>query len=223
MKKYIFIVGLLFPFCISAQTILGKVTNDKKEPLIGASVYWLGTTIGVITGNKGEFEISVKDISNKKLIASYVGHSSDTIEIINQTFVEFRLQETQTLGEVIVQGQRDGVIISDIKPIKTEQITQTELGKAACCDDGCVFLDFSYTTDKRINLCRISFDGYGCCNIGNNTKYLDDQLSKEFIVEIGKDNLDQEKITKVVLELIRLNKDNIWTDALEEYKLIDKE
>ena len=134
MKKYIFIVGLLFPFGISAQNILGKVTNDKKEPLIGASVYWLGTTIGVSTGNKGEFEISAKDISNKKLIASYVGHSSDTIEIISQTFAEFRLQETKTLNEVVVQGQRDGVIISDLKPIKTEQITQTELGKAACCD-----------------------------------------------------------------------------------------
>jgi len=39
MKKYIFIVGLLFPFGISAQTILGKVTNDKKEPLVGANVY----------------------------------------------------------------------------------------------------------------------------------------------------------------------------------------
>ena len=134
MKKYIFIVGLLFPFGISAQNILGKVTNDKKEPLIGASVYWLGTTIGVSTGNKGEFEISAKDISNKKLIASYVGHSSDTIENINQTFVDFHLKETKTLNEVVVQGQRDGVIISDIKPIKTEQITQTELGKAACCD-----------------------------------------------------------------------------------------
>src|SRR5690606_40739803 len=89
------------------------------------------------------------------------------------------------------------------------------------CLDGCVFLDFNFTTDKRINLCRISFDGYGCCNIDNNAKCLDKQLSKEFIDEIGKENLEQEKITKVVLELIRLNKDNIWTDALEEYKLID--
>lgn len=134
MKKYIFIVGLLFPFGISAQTILGKVTNDKKEPLVGANVYWLGTTTGTLTGNKGEFEISIKDISDKKLIASYVGHSPDTIEISNQTFVEFTLEENHTLDEIIISEERYGVIISDIKPIKTEQITQTELGKAACCD-----------------------------------------------------------------------------------------
>ena len=91
------------------------------------------------------------------------------------------------------------------------------------CLDGSVFLDFNSTNDKRINLCRISFDGYGCCNLDNNAKCLDEQFSKVFIEQIGKDNLDQEKITEIVLELIRLNKDNIWIDALEEYNLIDKE
>lgn len=90
------------------------------------------------------------------------------------------------------------------------------------CLGSCVFLDFNWTTDKRINLCRISFDGYGCCDI-ENAKCLDEQSSKDFINEIGRDNLDQEKITKLVLELVRLNKDNIWKDALEEYNLIDKE
>lgn len=90
------------------------------------------------------------------------------------------------------------------------------------CLDGSVFIDFNFTTDKRIKLRRISFDGYGCCNLDNNAKCLDEQLSKDFIEEVSKDNLDQEKITKIVLELIRLNKESIWIDALEEYKLIDK-
>lgn len=134
MKIYIFIVGLLFPLGISAQTITGKVTNEKKEPLIGASVHWLGTTTGTSTGDKGAFEITTQNISNKKLIASFVGHASDTIEIIGQTFVEFKLNETNTLNEVVVQGKRDGVIISSMTPIKTERITQTELRKTACCD-----------------------------------------------------------------------------------------
>lgn len=89
------------------------------------------------------------------------------------------------------------------------------------CLDGCVFIDFNYTTRNLINLCRISFDGYGCCDI-ENAKNLDEQLSKDFINEISRDNLDQEKITKLVLELVRLNKDKIWNDALEEYKLIDE-
>jgi len=90
------------------------------------------------------------------------------------------------------------------------------------CLDGSVFIDFNITTDKLINLCRISFDGYGCCNLDSKTKCLDDRLSKDFIEQINKDILDQDEISKIVLELIRLNRDNIWTDALEEYNLIDK-
>jgi hypothetical protein len=89
------------------------------------------------------------------------------------------------------------------------------------CLDGSVFIDFNYTTDKRIKLCRISFDGYGCCNLDNNAKCLDEQSSKAFLDVVGKNNLDQGNITKLVLELIQLNKDNIWSDALEGYNLID--
>ena len=134
MRNYFFIVGLLFPFGILAQTISGTVTNDSKEPLMGASVHWLDTNIGVTTDNKGGFEITAKDPSNKKLIASYIGHASDTIEVTQQSYVAFRLRESETLGEVVIQRRRDGVIISDYSAIKTEQITQTELAKAACCD-----------------------------------------------------------------------------------------
>jgi len=90
------------------------------------------------------------------------------------------------------------------------------------CLDGSVFIDFNLTPNKLISLCRISFDGYGCCNLDSKEKYLDDQLSKDFVEQISKDNLDQEKVAKIVLELIRLNKDNIWTDALEQYNLIEK-
>lgn len=134
MKKYIFIVGMLIPYGLFSQTILGKVTNNKNENLIGASIYWLGTTVGASTDDKGEFIIESKNISDKKLIASFVGYTPDTVEITKQTFVNFKLKETKTLDEVIVKGQREGIIISNITPIKTEMITQTELRKAACCD-----------------------------------------------------------------------------------------
>ncbi len=134
MKKHLFIVGLLFPYALFSQSIFGKVTNKNDEPLIGASVFWGNTGMGVTTDTAGQFEVTTKDISATLLIATYIGHKPDTIKIKNQTFVEFMLVQSQELTEVVVKSQRDGVIISDFKPIKTEQITQTELGKAACCD-----------------------------------------------------------------------------------------
>lgn len=134
MRIFIFIVGFLFPIAVSAQTISGKVTNDKNKPLIGANVFWLNTTVGVTTGSQGEFEISSKNIPEKKLVASYVGYSPDTIEVTNEIFVAFSLKEEVSLEEVTISAEKPGVIISDLKPIKTEQITQAELRKAACCD-----------------------------------------------------------------------------------------
>ena len=134
MKNCIFILALLFPVAVIAQTISGTVTNNKGEPLIGANVYWLDTTVGAYTDNNGSFELAFDTQFNKKLIASYVGHASDTIDMISQENIEFILLATDALGEVVVRSQQDGVIISNLKSIKTEQITQTELRKAACCD-----------------------------------------------------------------------------------------
>jgi len=134
MKIYIFIVGLLFPCALLSQSITGKVTNEKNEPLMGASVFWSDTTIGTTTSPKGSFELVLIETVPRLLIASYIGHKTDTIIITDQTRVVFKLKESQALNEVVIRSQRDGVIISDFNPIKTEQITQTELGKSACCD-----------------------------------------------------------------------------------------
>lgn len=132
MKIFYILIGLLIPFGLSAQLIRGKVTNGKNEPLSHANVYWLGTTTAVSTDDKGEFEIPVKN--SKKLVATFVGHIPDTIEIASRQRVDFVLKETKSLDEVVVTRQRNGVHISDLKPIKVEQITTTELRKAACCD-----------------------------------------------------------------------------------------
>jgi outer membrane receptor for ferrienterochelin and colicin len=135
MKSYFgFIVILVFPFYTFSQNISGFVFNNKKEPLIGANIYWSETKNGVVSGNLGEFQIS-KDLKvEKKLIASYVGFLPDTLNIIDETSIEFILQEQESLEEVLIKAEKEGVIISDIIPIKTEQITQTELRKSACCD-----------------------------------------------------------------------------------------
>jgi outer membrane receptor for ferrienterochelin and colicins len=134
MIKYIFIVGLLFPLSINAQIIKGKVTNHKNEPVLNANIYWIGSSKGVNTDKNGEFEISSKDIFIKKLIVTHVGYAVDTLDISNQTSVRFSLKPKQDLAEVTITGHKDGVIISNLLSIKTEQITQTELRKAACCD-----------------------------------------------------------------------------------------
>jgi hypothetical protein len=134
MKIYLFIIGLLFPIGLFAQKIEGKVSDTKNEALIGASVYWLDNAQGTMTEINGNFSIEFNENLNKKLVASYVGYKSDTIEIAIQKHVKFKLAAIKSLNEVVITEERDGIILSNLDPIKTETITQTELKKAACCD-----------------------------------------------------------------------------------------
>ena len=89
------------------------------------------------------------------------------------------------------------------------------------CLDGSVFIDFNQTSDGNISLCRISFDGYGCCDITDKANPLTIEMSKKFVEEITREKLDQEKLTPLVKETIKINQEHIWTDALAEYNLID--
>lgn len=134
MNKYLVILVLLFPALVTAATLKGVVMNPQHVSLIGANIYWQDSKVGTITDNEGKFEISTKGIENKRLIASYVGHKSDTVLVTDQKFVMIHLSENATSESLLVTGEKPGVIISDASAIKTEQITQTELGKAACCD-----------------------------------------------------------------------------------------
>ena len=87
---------------------------------------------------------------------------------------------------------------------------------------GSVYIDFNQSSDGLISLCRISFDGYGCCDITDTPNFLSAEMSKKFIEEITKEELDQERLTSLVREIIRINQEYIWTDALEEYNLFSE-
>ncbi|MBP8193493.1 MAG: hypothetical protein KAX69_07795 [Chitinophagales bacterium] len=87
------------------------------------------------------------------------------------------------------------------------------------CLEGCVFLDFN-NKEEKIALIRISFDGYGCCDLKENAIPLND-IDSEIFKNILQENInDQNIITQIVKKAIFLNKGNIWTDALKEYHLI---
>lgn len=91
------------------------------------------------------------------------------------------------------------------------------------CFDGAVYIDFNRVRGNRIVLCRISFDGYGCCNIPNSAECLDEHLSRVFIGEMRKDMVCQDALSQIVMESIRLNKEYLWSDALEAYGLSTQE
>lgn len=102
--------------------------------------------------------------------------------------------------------------------------TMTETRKADYylgCLDSTVFFDFNVSDKNLVYLIRISFDGYGCCNFEDKSKPLSIEDSKIFIQFIDRDEFFQYIIGSLVKKAIRINKENIWIDALNEYELLD--
>ena len=82
-----------------ADEIKGRVYGSfdgKKEPLEDVIVKWINTTKGTITDNKGFFEIQHDNITDTRLIITYTGFTTDTVEITNEKFVEVTLATTNT-------------------------------------------------------------------------------------------------------------------------------
>ncbi len=65
---------------LRAQDLRGVVRDADNQPLVGASVYWAGTTIGASTDAQGAFLLHrVKGYD--RLVASYLGYVNDTLRI----------------------------------------------------------------------------------------------------------------------------------------------
>ncbi len=152
MSKKLLILGglffLTFHFSIGQQ-LFGVVTtmeDEVEEPLFGANVYWLGTTMGTTTRPNGTFFIDFTE-SSKSLVVSFVGYDPDTILITNQESIKVILEQQTTLSEVVVEGWKPSSGLSYLKGINTIEMDEDELFKAACCN-----LSESFETNPSVDV-----------------------------------------------------------------------
>jgi hypothetical protein len=86
------------------------------------------------------------------------------------------------------------------------------------CYNGMVYLDFDNCEKECICLIRISFDGYGCCNLEETIPMneIDSRIFKELIKAPLS---DQRTLISIVKKTILNNRKFIWKDALDRYGL----
>ena len=99
-------VLLFLTSAVSAQTLTvkGNVTDVSSEPIIGASVVVEGTTNGSVTDLDGNFTLS--NVPQKgKIVISFIGYQSQTLDLKGQTVLKVVLQEdSKLIDEVVVIG-----------------------------------------------------------------------------------------------------------------------
>ena len=135
MQKKIISLLLSIGACIGLHAqVSGVVLDEHGEPLIGANVYWAGTTIGVATDLEGTFTLMPTKAKEHFLVTSYVGYHNDTTQVTSREPLTIVLVDEAVLDEVTITQRKLGVIKSRTSAFDTQTIGAEELCRAACCN-----------------------------------------------------------------------------------------
>ena len=162
--KQLLLLLLISTLASSQNKLNGTILDDNNNILKDANVQWINTLIGTTSDLNGKFSISQNNIKDRRLIISYIGFNSDTVNVkINENDLIVKLQLANDLNTVILEEEIEGIYIDKQKAVKTEVITQDELTKAACCElAGCFETQLSVepkTTNIITNTKEISVLG----------------------------------------------------------------
>ena len=116
--------------------IYEKLPGSPKSPLTGANIYWLGTSNGTFSDEKGHFRLDRNGANENKLVISLLGYKKDTVPVDKgKRGIEIEMiPDNQDLKEVEVVGKQENSFISKLRTQQTQMITTRELQRAACCN-----------------------------------------------------------------------------------------
>ena len=154
MRKSILnaIIILLISTSVFSQNITGVVyeMNDKKEmtPIVGANVFWIGTTNGTATNANGEYKLSAKGVKDHRIVFRMMSFKNDTLDITNagDKINHIMTNEKQQLNIVEINERNDSYI-SKLNARNVQVINTGELFKAACCN-----LSESFETNASVDV-----------------------------------------------------------------------
>ncbi|MEZ5009100.1 MAG: TonB-dependent receptor [Chitinophagales bacterium] len=123
--------------------------EDDTSKLFGANVFWLGTTEGASSDEKGIAALPFHKHLPHDLVITYVGLQNDTVAILNQDKKHYYvfLPDDDLLKTIEVTRKKQSSYISTIDPIRSDIIGENELKKAACCD-----LSESFETNASVDV-----------------------------------------------------------------------
>jgi TonB-linked SusC/RagA family outer membrane protein len=89
---------------LQAQAISGRVTDEKGEPLPGASIVVVGSSVGTVSDTNGDFELSIP-AGFDVIAVTFIGYQKQEIPVGNQTRLDISLApDASSLDELVVVG-----------------------------------------------------------------------------------------------------------------------
>ena len=124
----LFLVVLCCSFARAQTTITGKVTDEKNEVIIGATVREKGSTGGTVTDVNGNYTLKIIN-SNATIEFSYVGYIRQAVTVGDKAIINIVLTaQPGSLNEVVVVGystQKKGNVAAAVSTIRAEDLSRT--------------------------------------------------------------------------------------------------
>ena len=133
----------LLIFCVSISSysqefLTGTVSyindNNKSVNLEGVSIYWLDSSVGVVSDQNGFYSIPFEKSINK-LVFKILGFQDDIV-VINgvKQYDHIMTEDLAELDEVILSKRKNTIQKSYFKTQNIVNVSSDELLKAACCN-----------------------------------------------------------------------------------------
>ena len=136
MRAILFIALMAIgTFGFSQTNINGNVVDQNNEPIPGANIVIVGTTIGTVTDFDGNFNLATSEVPPFKIEVSSIGYTSATETITgNNLTLTISLNESQTfLDEVVISASRTPERVFE-SPVTVERIGLSEIKSTTAAD-----------------------------------------------------------------------------------------
>ena len=155
---------LVTSICFAQTNISGTVKDATGETLAGVNIQVKGLVIGTISDTRGNFELSVNDAPPFTLVFSFMGYTTQEVEITDAstTGLDVQLEEQSILGqEIVVSASRveenilkSPVTVEKVDLLAIQQTTAPEFYDALANVKGVQF------TSSSLNFPQINTRGF---------------------------------------------------------------
>ena len=149
--KLLFFLFFLVLKSYSQEYLTGNISylneENKSISLEGVSIYWLDSSVGVVSDENGFYSIPFQESKNK-LVFKMLGFNDDLIEIITlKKYNHVMIESSSKLDEVIISKRQKTIQKSYFKTQNITNVSSNELLKAACCN-----ISESFETNPSIDV-----------------------------------------------------------------------
>jgi len=149
--KLLFFLFFLVLKSYSQEYLTGNISylneENKSISLEGVSIYWLDSSVGVVSDENGFYSIPFQESKNK-LVFKMLGFNDDLIEIITlKKYNHVMIESSSKLDEVIISKRQKTIQKSYFKTQNITNVSSDELLKAACCN-----ISESFETNPSIDV-----------------------------------------------------------------------